>query len=75
MERIWPVEIGAYPESRVRALGFDPGHLTPEEQAELVEWYDICPDEAREGGGGDGVVVRRDPFSATRCRLRIAYNA
>lgn len=50
MEQQWPVEIGFYPESRVRALGFDPSHLTPEEQAELLEWYEVCPDEALEEG-------------------------
>ena len=50
MEQDWPVEIGAFPESRVRALGFDPSQLTPEEQVELLELYSICPDEALEQG-------------------------
>jgi hypothetical protein len=33
-------------EERVRALGFDPGQLTPGEQEELLEFDRLCPDEA-----------------------------
>lgn len=33
-------------EERIRALGFDPNHLTPLEQEELLEMYSLCPDEA-----------------------------
>ena len=33
-------------EDQIRAIGFDPGHMTPEEQAELLEIYQLCPDEA-----------------------------
>jgi hypothetical protein len=32
-------------EERVRALGIDPRHLTPEEQAELIDIHAACPDE------------------------------
>jgi hypothetical protein len=33
-------------EDQVRALGFDPSHLTPTEQVDLLEIYSLCPDEA-----------------------------
>lgn len=32
-------------EDRVRALGFEPAHLTPQEQEELLEIHARCPDE------------------------------
>lgn len=50
MEQDWPVEIGVFPESRVRALGFDPSQLTREEQTELLELHAVCPDESHETG-------------------------
>jgi hypothetical protein len=31
---------------QIRALGFDPVHLTPEEQHEVLEMHVLCPDEA-----------------------------
>ena len=37
MEEHPPPEIEPAREEQVRALGFDPGHLTPEEQVELLE--------------------------------------
>jgi hypothetical protein len=33
-------------EEEIRALGFDPRHLTRREQEELLEIYALCPDEA-----------------------------
>jgi hypothetical protein len=33
-------------EEQIRALGFDPVHLTPEEQDEVLEMHMLCPDEA-----------------------------
>ena len=33
-------------EERVRSLGFNPDHLTVEEQEELLELEVLCPDEA-----------------------------
>lgn len=50
MEQDWPVEIGVYPESRVRALGFDPSYLTPDEQAELLELHSGWPDDGAGAG-------------------------
>jgi hypothetical protein len=32
-------------EEEIRALGFDPRHLTPHEQEELLEIHALCPDE------------------------------
>ena len=31
---------------QIRALGFDPIHLTPDEQDEVLEMHILCPDEA-----------------------------
>lgn len=33
-------------DERIRALGFEPSNLTPDEQEELLEIYSLCPDEA-----------------------------
>ena len=33
-------------EDQIRAMGFDPGYLTPDEQVELLEIHSLCPDEA-----------------------------
>jgi hypothetical protein len=32
-------------EDRVRALGIDPRHLSPEEQVEVIHIHAACPDE------------------------------
>lgn len=45
-----PPEIEPDREERVRALGFDPRFLTPEEQTELIEIHSVWPDEALRGG-------------------------
>lgn len=34
------------PQEQIRALGFDPSHLTPQEWEELLELEQLCPDEA-----------------------------
>ncbi|MBW3629141.1 MAG: hypothetical protein KY464_07575 [Gemmatimonadetes bacterium] len=31
---------------RIRALGYDPVHLSPDEQVEVIEMHLLCPDEA-----------------------------
>ena len=31
---------------QIRALGFDPVHLTPDEQDEVLDMHLLCPDEA-----------------------------
>lgn len=41
-----PLEIEPTLEDRVREMGYDPTHLTPLEQEELVEFYTLCPEEA-----------------------------
>lgn len=45
-----PAEIEPLREERVRALGFDPGQLTPAEQMELIDIYSAYPNEALEQG-------------------------
>lgn len=39
-------EPGSSPEERIRALGFDPDHLAPDEWDELLEFHTLYPDEA-----------------------------
>jgi hypothetical protein len=39
-------------EERVRALGIDPRHLSPEEQVELIDMHSACPDDRLEGDAG-----------------------
>ena len=46
MPELSPPELEPCREDRVRALGYDPGHLTVEEQDELLEIIALCPDEA-----------------------------
>jgi hypothetical protein len=41
-----PPKTGLDLEQRVRALGFDPSHLTPDEQAELVEIHTLLGEPA-----------------------------
>ena len=38
-----PPEPKATREERIRSLGFDPRHLTPHEQAELLELQSVLP--------------------------------
>ena len=33
-------------EDQIRALGYDPQFLTPDEQSEMIELELLCPDEA-----------------------------
>jgi hypothetical protein len=40
-----PPEPEPSPEEQIRALGFDPGWLTPDEQMEVLEMHLLCPDE------------------------------
>jgi hypothetical protein len=46
VEEIRPPEPTVSRAEQVRALGFDPVHLTPEEQVEVLEMHLLCPDEA-----------------------------
>ena len=46
MEERYLPEPAASPEEQVRALGFDPQFLTPDEQRELLEMHLLYPDEA-----------------------------
>jgi hypothetical protein len=46
VEEIRPPEPTVSCAEQVRALGFDPVHLTPEEQVEVLEMHLLCPDEA-----------------------------
>ena len=46
MEEIRPPEPTVSCAEQVRALGYDPVYLTPEEQVEVVEMHLLCPDEA-----------------------------
>ncbi len=34
------------PEEQIRALGFNPDVLAPDERAEVLELHALCPDEA-----------------------------
>jgi hypothetical protein len=46
VEEISPPEPTVSYAEQVRALGFDPVYLTPEEQVEVLEMHLLCPDEA-----------------------------
>ena len=46
MEQSLPPDPESSPDERIRALGFEPSNLTPDEQEELLEIYSLCPDEA-----------------------------
>lgn len=46
VEEIRLPEIGSSPEEQIRALGFNPDHLAPDERDELLELHALCPDEA-----------------------------
>lgn len=46
MEESHPAETGSTPEEEIRALGFDPSQLTPQEQQELLELHRLWPDPA-----------------------------
>jgi len=37
------------PADRVRALGIDPGLLSPDEQVEIIAIHRACPDESLDG--------------------------
>ena len=46
MEEISPPEPAPTRAEQIRALGFDPVYLTPDEQVEVIEMHHLCPDEA-----------------------------
>lgn len=46
MEPSLPPDPESSADERIRALGFEPSNLTPDEQEELLEIYSLCPDEA-----------------------------
>ena len=46
MEEISPPEPAPSRAEQIRALGFDPVQLTPDEQVEVLEMHLLCPDEA-----------------------------
>lgn len=46
MEETRPPEPETNREEQIRAMGFDPVHLTPDEQVELLEIHTLWPDEA-----------------------------
>ena len=46
VEEISPPEPAPSHAEQIRALGFDPVYLTPDEQVEVLEMHLLCPDEA-----------------------------
>ena len=46
MEEFSPPEPIPSQAEQIRALGFDPVYLTPDEQVEVLEMHILCPDEA-----------------------------
>ena len=46
VEEISPPEPILSHAEQIRALGFDPVYLTPDEQVEVLEMHLLCPDEA-----------------------------
>jgi hypothetical protein len=45
-------EIEPIREERVRALGYDPHQLTPNEQVEIIEIHSACPNHVLSADGG-----------------------
>lgn len=46
MEEILSPDTEPSREEQIRALGYDPQFLTPDEQTEMLELHVLCPDEA-----------------------------
>ena len=46
MVELLPPEAVPSSAEQIRALGFDPVHLSPDEQVEVIEMHLLCPDEA-----------------------------